>query len=90
MSTRRSKSWLRPDVRREPKPQVVGLAPLTSRNDRRANIMTKYLLRRSNTVEAQAARRCVAELESGEVQSVPGEVVSKRIPKIFNVANASF
>src|SRR5512138_2129998 len=55
VSALRSKRGLRPVVR-VAEPQVVGLTPQTT-NERRANTMKTYLLRESQTVEPQKARR---------------------------------
>ena len=40
-------------VMRNAEPQVVGLAPQTTVNDRRANTMKTYILRDPKTVEPQ-------------------------------------
>jgi len=82
VSALRSERGLRP-VWREAEPQVVGLAPQTTRNDRRANTMKTYLLRDPKAVEPQKRPRplrsppvppaCVGHRQNG--QTAPGEVM---------------
>ena len=55
VSALRSKRGLRRVSGAEP--QVVGLAPQTTMNDRKANTMKTYILRDPNTVEPQKAQR---------------------------------
>src|ERR1035437_3578432 len=56
VSALRSGRGLRP-VGRVAEPQVVGLAPQTTMNDRRANTMKTYILRDPKTVEPQTSPR---------------------------------
>ena len=52
MSALRDERGLR-TAQRKAEPQVVGLAPQTTRNDRRANTMKTYILREPKAVEPQ-------------------------------------
>jgi len=52
VSALRSERGLR-TVKRNAEPQVVGLAPQTTSNDRKANTMKTYILRDPKTVEPQ-------------------------------------
>src|ERR1035437_7846343 len=56
VSALRSERGLRP-VGRDAEPQVVGHAPQTTMNDRRANTMKTYILRDPKTVEPQTSPR---------------------------------
>ena len=67
MSALRDERGLRPDVSREAEPQVVGLAPQTTMNDRKANTMKTYILRDPKTVEPRKARFVQAVEPENEV-----------------------
>src|SRR5664279_3081329 len=56
VSALRSERGLRP-VGRVAEPPVVGLAPQTTKNDRKANTMKTYILRDPKTVEPQTSLR---------------------------------
>ncbi len=53
VSALRAERGLRTEVKRNAEPQVVGLTPQTTRNDRRANTMKTYILRDPKAVEPQ-------------------------------------
>jgi len=83
VSALRSECGLRCDLGAGP--QVVGLAPQTTRNDRRANTMKTYLLRDLKSVEPQKAQfapavasRCAVHESAGKSDRAGAGVAGKQ------------
>ena len=75
VSALRIERGLRPEER-EAEPQVVGLAPQTTSNDRKANTMKTYILHDPTSVETQKPRRARPPNPSPAAPAPPGPEAS--------------